>query len=64
MTDERAQPDHAVAPAARYAMGIPWSASRNVHKRFGRLEVLKGIDLTVPPRRGGGHHGASPPPAR
>ena len=30
----------------------PWSASENVHKRFGRHDVLKGVDLDVSHGRG------------
>ena len=48
MTDERAQPDHAVAPAAP-RIGHPMVRIEDVHKRFGDLEVLKGINLDVEP---------------
>ncbi|GAA3731973.1 amino acid ABC transporter ATP-binding protein [Streptomyces tremellae] len=36
-------------PAAAAGPGAPMVAARGVRKRFGHLEVLKGIDLTVDP---------------
>src|SRR3954471_8753916 len=48
MTDERAQPDHTVAPAAP-RIGHPMVRIADVHKRYGDLEVLKGITLDVEP---------------
>jgi polar amino acid transport system ATP-binding protein len=46
MTDERVQPDHAVAPLAP-RHGHPMVRIADVHKRYGDLEVLKGINLDV-----------------
>src|SRR5215212_9634852 len=48
MTDNRAQPDHAVSPAFG-RNGHPMVRIENVHKRYGDLEVLKGINLDVEP---------------
>src|SRR5215212_6042050 len=48
MTETHAQPDYAVAPAfARN--GHPMVRIEDVHKRYGNLEVLKGINLEVEP---------------
>ncbi|HEX2282061.1 MAG TPA: amino acid ABC transporter ATP-binding protein [Thermomicrobiales bacterium] len=46
MTDERAQLDHAGSPAIPLN-GHPMVRITDVHKRFGNLEVLKGINLDV-----------------
>jgi len=46
MTDERVQPDHAVAPALP-RNGHPMVRIADVYKRYGDLEVLKGINLDV-----------------
>src|ERR671910_2856245 len=48
MTENSAQPDHAVAPAFG-RNGHPMVRIENVHKRYGNLEVLKGISLDVEP---------------
>ena len=48
MTDNRAQLDHAAAPAFG-RNGHPMVRIENVHKRYGNLEVLKGISLDVEP---------------
>ena len=42
MTERRPGPDGAVDRSS-----LPMVSARRVHKAFGRLEVLKGIDLTV-----------------
>ena len=55
MTDTHAQPDHAVAPAFPRT-GHPMVRIENVHKRYGNLEVLKGIDFEVAAGRGRLHH--------
>jgi len=46
MTDERAHPDHAAASAIP-RIGHPMVRIVDVHKRYGELEVLKGITLDV-----------------
>src|ERR671916_2710300 len=46
MTDELTQPDHAAAPAVA-RNGHPMVHIEDVHKRYGDLEVLKGITLDV-----------------
>ena len=48
MTDNRAQPDH-VATRSFARDGHPMVRIENVHKRYGNLEVLKGINLDVEP---------------
>src|SRR5687768_16765235 len=48
MTDTHTQPDHAAATALR-RNGHPMVRIENVHKRYGNLEVLKGISLDVEP---------------
>src|SRR5215208_5372350 len=46
MTDERAQPDLVAVPAMP-RNGHPMVRIADVHKRYGDLEVLKGINLDV-----------------
>src|SRR3954449_10338741 len=46
MSDHRAQPDHA-ATRSFARNGHPMVRIENVHKRYGDLEVLKGINLDV-----------------
>src|SRR3954462_2191759 len=46
MADERAHPDPAAALAAPRS-GYPMVRIEDVHKRYGNLEVLKGINLNV-----------------
>ena len=41
-------PDPDATPPGPDGVGRPWSRPQ-VHKSFGRLEVLQGIDLTVDP---------------
>ena len=47
-TDARSHPDREAIPA-RVDSGRPMVRIRDVHKRFGGLEVLKGINLDVQP---------------
>ena len=46
MTDTHTQPDHAATPAFP-GTGHPMVRIEDVHKRYGNLEVLKGINLEV-----------------
>ena len=46
MTDTHTQPDHAAAPAFPRT-GHPMVRIEDVHKRYGNLEVLKGINFEV-----------------
>ncbi|MDF3042066.1 MAG: amino acid transporter ATP-binding protein family, partial [Thermomicrobiales bacterium] len=48
MTDTHAQPNH-VSAASLARDGYPMVRIENVHKRYGNLEVLKGISLDVEP---------------
>jgi polar amino acid transport system ATP-binding protein len=48
MTDVQAQPDHVAAPGLT-PNGHPMVRIEAVHKRYGNLEVLKGINLHVQP---------------
>ena len=48
MTDTLAQPDHDAAPGIR-SDGHPMVRVEAVHKRYGNLEVLKGVNLQVQP---------------
>ena len=48
-----------LAPRRERPMTVePMVRAEGVHKRFGRLEVLRGISLEVAPRRGDVHHRA------
>ena len=46
MTDQDAQRDQVIAPAVA-RNGHPMVRIEDVHKRYGNLEVLKGINLDV-----------------
>src|SRR3712207_1736004 len=48
MTDQRVPLDHAGSPAIPLN-GHPMVRIENVHKRYGNLEVLKGVNLAVQP---------------